>query len=395
MPVLRWLRRARRAARQAHPRAPRQGRLLGQRDQVGAGARASTIIPVFTRKLQTDVSYLACAKRLLIADPKHSIRSSPLTTPIRSRPSAIVAGGARVRISAPARHGRGALRADRRRSASSTSRAASMRRSAATRICSPISCGACSRTAPTRRSSIGWPTTKRRSPRSSPIRSRSPRRVQVAAASAHSRCRATSSCPAQEQRGLRAHASRHVCVALSQRSRRHRRRLRRPGRSSMVQTAGGEAPRSVTSPARPARSHRHGREATPRSIDARAASARASRARAGIGTAAGERAAILERAADLFERIARDSWRCSFARPARRSTMRMAEVREAVDFLRYYASRRAGSSSGRPSSARADRRAQHADAAGAAASSPASARGIFRSRFSPARSRPRSRPAMR
>ena len=31
-----------RAGQAAHPRAPRQGRLLGQRDQVGAGARAST-----------------------------------------------------------------------------------------------------------------------------------------------------------------------------------------------------------------------------------------------------------------------------------------------------------------------------------------------------------------
>ena len=43
MPVLRWLRRLAERTRQAHSRAPRQGRLLGQRDQVGAGARAQRL----------------------------------------------------------------------------------------------------------------------------------------------------------------------------------------------------------------------------------------------------------------------------------------------------------------------------------------------------------------
>ena len=58
----------------------------------------------------------------------------------------------------PARHGRAALQPDRRRRARRRGRAASMRRSARTRRCSPIWCAACSRTAPTRRSSIASPT---------------------------------------------------------------------------------------------------------------------------------------------------------------------------------------------------------------------------------------------
>ena len=40
-----------RAAAPAHPGAPGQGRLLGQRDQARAGSRAAPTIPVFTRKV--------------------------------------------------------------------------------------------------------------------------------------------------------------------------------------------------------------------------------------------------------------------------------------------------------------------------------------------------------
>ena len=108
--------------------------------------------PVFTRKVATDVSYLACAKS---CSPRATSSIPPLlpTTPtpsVRSRRSP----KAGVRVSAPARHGRGALRRARqaREAASATSerRCASTRRSAATRSCSPISSGDCSRTAPIR-----------------------------------------------------------------------------------------------------------------------------------------------------------------------------------------------------------------------------------------------------
>ena len=43
--------------------------------------------PLFTRKVSTDVSYLACARYLLGASRSSSIRSSPPTMPIRWRPS--------------------------------------------------------------------------------------------------------------------------------------------------------------------------------------------------------------------------------------------------------------------------------------------------------------------
>ena len=66
--------------------------------------------PVFTRKANTDVSYLACARLMLERDPR-SIRSSPRTTRTRSRPSGSWRGSSpRVRVPAPARHGRGAVR---------------------------------------------------------------------------------------------------------------------------------------------------------------------------------------------------------------------------------------------------------------------------------------------
>ena len=74
----------------------------------------------------------------------------------------------RFRIPAPARHGRGAARILSRPPQGRAARA-SMRRSAAMRICWPIWCAACWRTARTRRSSTASPTTKRRSTTSSPI----------------------------------------------------------------------------------------------------------------------------------------------------------------------------------------------------------------------------------
>jgi proline dehydrogenase len=110
--------------------------------------------PVYTRKAYTDVSYLACARRLLAA-PERCTRSSPRTTRTRWPPS----------TRWPTR------RATRRGSTSSsactawasrcTSRwwaagaarpAASTRRWARTRRCWPTWCAACWRTAPTPRS---------------------------------------------------------------------------------------------------------------------------------------------------------------------------------------------------------------------------------------------------
>jgi hypothetical protein len=68
--------------------------------------------PVYTRKAYTDVSYLACARKLL-ARPTRSTRSSPRTTRTRCRPSTLAGSllrPAAVRVPVPARHGRAAVR---------------------------------------------------------------------------------------------------------------------------------------------------------------------------------------------------------------------------------------------------------------------------------------------
>ena len=97
-----------------------------------------------------------------------------------------------LRVPAPARHGRSAVRALRRRhpaGAHGRLRHASTRRSAATRTCCPILCDACWRTVPTHRSSIVSPMTKRRSRTSSPIRSSASSRGKPKAKSAHRKAR--------------------------------------------------------------------------------------------------------------------------------------------------------------------------------------------------------------
>ena len=146
--------------------------------------------PVYTRKVHTDVAYLACAKKLLAAR-RRSTRSSPPTTPTRWPPSTSWRPRQPgLRVPVPARHGRAALR---RRSwaarTSSTGRAASTPRSAPTRRCSPTWCAACSRTAPTPPSSTGWstPRCRRRAGR------RPGRHGRGTAAEGRSRCRTTAS----------------------------------------------------------------------------------------------------------------------------------------------------------------------------------------------------------
>ena len=115
-----------------------------------AQVEGSAGYPVFTRKVHTDVSYLACARKL-IAAPMRSTRSSRATTLPRSRPSS-PAGDRELRVPVPARDGRELYDQVRRRTL------------APCRIYAPVgshetssrtSCGASSRTAPTGRSSTG------------------------------------------------------------------------------------------------------------------------------------------------------------------------------------------------------------------------------------------------
>jgi RHH-type proline utilization regulon transcriptional repressor/proline dehydrogenase/delta 1-pyrroline-5-carboxylate dehydrogenase len=75
--VIDWLT-ALAVARPPHHGAAGEGRLLGHRDQARAG-RGAEDFPVFTRKAATDVSYLACARKL--GRPTGSTRNSPPTTP--------------------------------------------------------------------------------------------------------------------------------------------------------------------------------------------------------------------------------------------------------------------------------------------------------------------------
>ena len=196
IPTLRWLRRL----------AERSGKRIPVRLVKGAywdseikwaQERALSDYPVFTRKLHTDVSYLACV-RLMLSDPK-AFYSQFATHNAYAIAAAHVAGGpADVRVPAPAWHGRGAARRGRRRERPrSSGRAASTRRSAATRICSPISCAACWRTAPTPRSSIGSPTTRRRSSEiiRDPVGDRQSANAAARERSRPSCARATSICP--------------------------------------------------------------------------------------------------------------------------------------------------------------------------------------------------------
>ena len=103
--------------------------------------------PVFTRKAMTDLCYLDCARKLLGGA---AASLSAIRHPQRAHGGERDRGRRRhrgLRIPAPARHGRGAL-STRCLPKCRTPPAASMRRSAAMPICSPIWCAGCWRTAP-------------------------------------------------------------------------------------------------------------------------------------------------------------------------------------------------------------------------------------------------------
>ena len=157
-----------------------------------AQERGLDTYPVFTRKVATDVCYLACAKRLFAAGPAFYPQFA--THNAHTVAAILEMGGDRTRLGIPAaaRHGRGALCRNRRPRTSWAGRAGCTPRSAATKICLPIWCGGCSRTAPTRLLSTGSSMSANRSTRSSPIRSRGSRACRTSRIRPF-RCRATSS----------------------------------------------------------------------------------------------------------------------------------------------------------------------------------------------------------
>jgi RHH-type proline utilization regulon transcriptional repressor/proline dehydrogenase/delta 1-pyrroline-5-carboxylate dehydrogenase len=132
-----------------------------------AQERGLSDYPVFTRKVSSDLSYLACARRLF-ADPlafypafaTHNAHTLAAVAESRSAPAAATSGNTSA-CTAWAKNSttRSSARTD------GAAPAASTRRSAATRTCWPTWFAACSRTAPTRRSSIASPTPTCRSTR--------------------------------------------------------------------------------------------------------------------------------------------------------------------------------------------------------------------------------------
>ncbi len=259
IPTLRWLRRL----------AERSGKRIPVRLVKGAywdseikwaQERALADYPVFTRKLHTDVSYLACV-RLLLSDQK-AFYSQFATHNAHTIAAAHVAGGPAT-FEFQRLHGMGEAlydevvgdkRPDR-------ARAASTRRSAGTRICSPISCAACSRTAPTPPSSTGSPTTRRPSRRSSAIRWRRPSASAAVAPSRNALSRPRDIYLPERARRQRPGADRADGAARAVRRRWAMRSTTSFEAGPIVggtATTGGDAASLVHLPARPARAHRHG-----------------------------------------------------------------------------------------------------------------------------------------
>ena len=116
--------------------------------------RAQTLglagFPVFTRKAATDVSYLACARRLLgMTDrlyPQFATHNAHTVAAV------LHMAGDVSRFEFQRLHGMGEVPCTKRCARRTAPAAASMRRWAPITTCSPISCAACWRTAPTARS---------------------------------------------------------------------------------------------------------------------------------------------------------------------------------------------------------------------------------------------------
>ncbi len=245
-----------------------------------------------------------------------------------------------------------------------------MRRSARTATCSPTSCAACSKTAPTP------PSSTRSSTRTWP-----PKTVAACPLTA-----VEAMLPGLANRAIRKGPD------LFAPERRNSAGFDLTDADTLARIDAARDPFGKTefaaSRSSPARSRAQARSgcSTPRPADSSAASPTRRRRmwtppsppRSPWEATRTERAAILNRAADLYE----ENFGPIFALLAREAGKTLAdavaELREAVDFLRYYAAARAWT-----------RRARRS------APSPASRPGTSRWRSSPARSPPRSPPATR
>ncbi len=176
IPILRWLRRMSAHAGKQIPVRLVKGAYWDSEIK-WAQERGLSDYPVLTRKVHTDVSYLACM-RLLLSDPA-AFYPQFATHNAQSIAAVSITAPGTSAYEFQRLHGMGeAIYEEVIGGASSAPSAASMPPSGRTRTSSPIWCGGCSRTAPTPRSSTGWPTRKRRSPTSSrtPLPPSRPRR---------------------------------------------------------------------------------------------------------------------------------------------------------------------------------------------------------------------------
>ena len=112
--------------------------------------------PVFTRKAMTDLNYVACARKLLALRPR--LFPQFATHNALTVATVLELAGGEGGFEFQRLHGMGEALYAQLSEDRPDSPAAPMRRSAATATCSPIWCGGCSRTAPTRPSSRLPPT---------------------------------------------------------------------------------------------------------------------------------------------------------------------------------------------------------------------------------------------
>ena len=336
---------------------------------------------VFTRKIHTDVSYIACAKRLLdgagrgVPAIRHPQRADARDDPRHGRREFLRRA---IRVPVPARHGRAALQPDRRRRARSAAvprlRAGRLARNAAR-----LSGAAPARER--RQHLVRQPHRRRvgvdRGADRRPGRGGAARSIRSARRTRRSRCRATSSRPsAPNSAGLDLSNEARLAAlgGMARQERADRMARRRRGRR-------GAADRQ----SRPIRATSSARSSTPSREDVERAFAAAAQGRPGLGGARARpnaprsspprRSAIEDKArrARRADRAAKRARRC----PMRWATCARRSTSCAITAL---------ASPAAISPTRPIRRSEP---------SSASARGTSRSRSSPARSPRRWRPATR
>ena len=310
-----------------------QGRLLGHRDQGRAGRGPARLSGIHAQGRDRRV-----LSRLRQGAARGERRHLPgVRDPQCEHASANQGAGPAQRRSSSSgctAWARGCTRSwpsSSRRSATRRRRCGSTRRSGATRSCSPISSAGCSKTAPIPPSSTASPTSRCRSTNWCGTRSPSSMRSSPSA-TRRSRCRAifrrgsaatapASICPTRWCASRCSNGWRHSKAAAGPPGRRSGRA--RAGRSLRPTTAGSRSARC--SRRAPPKSTGWSAPATPRRSDWDALGGEA-------------RARLLDRAADLYEEHREEFFSLCIREAGKTLVDAVLEVREAVDFLRFYAS---------------------------------------------------------